>query len=50
MTRPSGRAPDQLRTIELIPNVSKHAEGSCLVKFGDTHVLCLASIEDKTPH
>ncbi len=49
MTRPSGRTADQLRTIELIPGVSKHAEGSCLAKFGDTHVLCTASIDDRTP-
>lgn len=49
MTRLSGRAPNQLRTIELIPNVAKHAEGSCLAKFGDTHVLCTASIDEKTP-
>ena len=49
MTRPSGRAASALRTIELIPNVSKHAEGSCLVKFGDTHVLCTASAEEKVP-
>ena len=49
MTRPSGRAAHALRTIELIPNVSKHAEGSCLVKFGDTHVLCTASAEEKVP-
>ena len=44
MTRPSGRSADQLRTVELITNVSKHAEGSCLVKFGDTQVLCLAFV------
>jgi ribonuclease PH len=49
MTRPSGRTPDQLRQIELIPNYSKHAEGSCLVKTGDTHVLCTASVEEKVP-
>lgn len=49
MTRPSGRAADALRTIEIIPHVSKHAEGSCLVKFGDTHVLCLATAEEKVP-
>jgi len=49
MTRPSGRLADQLRAIEIIPHVSKHAEGSCLVKFGDTHVLCLATAEDKVP-
>ena len=50
MNRPSNRKPAQLRQVELITNVNKHAEGSCLVKFGDTHVLCLASIEEKTPH
>lgn len=49
MTRPSKRAPNQLRTVELITDVNKHAEGSCLVKFGDTHVLCLATAEDKVP-
>lgn len=48
-TRPSGRAPDQLRTIEIIPNYAKHAEGSCLIKFGDTHVLCTATVEEKVP-
>ncbi len=47
--RPSGRAPDQLRSIVLEPGFSKHAEGSCLAKFGDTHVLCTASVEDKVP-
>ena len=47
--RPSGRAPDQLRKISLEPGVSRHAEGSCLVKFGDTHVLCTASLEEKVP-
>jgi ribonuclease PH len=45
--RPSGRAADQLRTIILEPDFAKHAEGSCLAKFGDTHVLCTATIEDK---
>lgn len=49
MTRPSGRAADQLRTIEIIPGFSKHAEGSCLIKFGNTHVLCTATIEEKVP-
>jgi ribonuclease PH len=49
MTRPSGRAPNQLRKVEFITNVSKHAEGSCLVKFGDTHVLCTATIEESVP-
>jgi len=50
MTRPSERAADQLREIELVTDVSKHAEGSCLAKFGDTHVLCTASVEDRVPH
>lgn len=49
MTRPSGRSADSLRTIELIPGYSKHAEGSCLAKFGNTHVLCTATIEEKLP-
>ena len=49
MTRPSGRSASQLRTIEIIPNYVKHAEGSCLVKFGDTHVLCTATVEEKIP-
>lgn len=44
--RPSGRKPDQLREIELIPNFSPYAEGSCLVKFGNTHVLCTATVEE----
>ena len=47
--RPSGRAPDELRPIALETGVSKHAEGSCLVRFGDTQVLCTASIEDNVP-
>jgi len=47
--RPSGRAPDQLRTIILETGVSRHAEGSCLAKFGDTHVLCTASVEERVP-
>ncbi len=47
--RPSGRAPDQLRPVALETEVNKHAEGSCLVRFGDTHVLCTASIEDRVP-
>jgi ribonuclease PH len=49
MSRPSGRPADQLRQVEIITNVNKHAEGSCLVKFGDTHVLCTASAEDRVP-
>lgn len=47
--RPSGRAPDQLRKITLEPGFSRHAEGSCLIKFGDTHVLCTASVDERVP-
>lgn len=47
--RPSGRANDQMRTIEMIPGFAKHAEGSCMVKFGDTHVLVTATYEERTP-
>jgi len=49
MTRPSNRTLDQMRDIEIIPHYSKHAEGSCLIKCGDTHVLCTASVEEKVP-
>ena len=48
-SRPSQRANDQLRNIEIIRHYTKHAEGSVLVKFGDTHVLCTASVEEKVP-
>ena len=47
--RPSGRAPDQMRTLTFEPGFTKHAEGSCLVSFGDTRVLVTASIEEKVP-
>ncbi len=47
--RPSGRADDQLRDIELETGFAKFAEGSCLARFGDTHVLCAASVEQKVP-
>ncbi|HSV28866.1 MAG TPA: ribonuclease PH, partial [Candidatus Omnitrophota bacterium] len=47
--RPSGRAPDQLRVVTLETGFSRYAEGSCLAKFGETHVLCTASIEEKVP-
>ena len=47
--RPSGRALDQIRAVTLEPNVNKYAEGSCLVRFGDTHVLCTASVEQRLP-
>ena len=47
--RPSGRQPDKMREIEMIPAFNAHAEGSCLVKFGNTHVLVTASVEEKLP-
>ena len=47
--RPSGRTPDQMRGITIEPEFTRHAEGSCLVSFGDTRVLCTASIEEKVP-
>jgi ribonuclease PH len=47
--RPSGRSPDQLRPVTLEPGFSRYAEGSCLVKFGETHVLCTASVDEKVP-
>ena len=47
--RPSGRQLDELRAISMQPGLSKHAEGSCLIKFGDTHVLCTASVETRVP-
>ncbi|KQT83095.1 ribonuclease PH [Aurantimonas sp. Leaf443] len=47
--RPSRRAGDELRPVTLERNVSRHAEGSCLVKFGETHVLCTASLEERVP-
>lgn len=47
--RPSGRQPQQIRAVSLERGVTKHAEGSCLVKFGDTHVLCTASLEERVP-
>ena len=47
--RPSGRAPDQMREIVMEPGFTRHAEGSCLVGFGDTRVLCTASVETSLP-
>jgi ribonuclease PH len=49
LVRPSKRAPDVLRPISLERGISRHAEGSCLVRFGDTHVLCLASVGESVP-
>lgn len=47
--RPSGRELNQMREVSIETNVTKHAEGSCLIKMGDTHVLCTASLEDRVP-
>jgi ribonuclease PH len=47
--RPSGRTFNEMRAVSLEPGAAKHAEGSCLVKFGDTHVLCTASWDETTP-
>jgi ribonuclease PH len=47
--RPDGRRPDQLRPLEIIPHYQKHAEGSALIKLGDTWVICAASVEETVP-
>ena len=47
--RPSGRAPDEMRAITIETGYTKHAEGSCLISFGDTKVLCTASVEERIP-
>ncbi len=49
VSRPSRRGPQDLRAVSLERGVSKHAEGSCLVRFGDTHVLCTASVDERVP-
>jgi ribonuclease PH len=49
MARPSGRAPDELRTVRFARQFTKHAEGSVLVEFGSTRVLCTASVEEGVP-
>ena len=49
MIRSDGRAPDQLREVKIILDFIKHAEGSCLIEFGDTKVICTASVEEKVP-
>ncbi len=48
--RPSGRQPDELRPIRITRNYTKHAEGSVLVEFGDTRVICTATVEERVPH
>src|SRR5919108_1944168 len=47
--RASGRAADMMRPVTLEPGIAKYAEGSCLARFGDTQVLCTASIEERVP-
>lgn len=47
--RPSGRQLDEMRSVSIETGVMKHAEGSCLIKIGNTHVLCTASVDDRTP-
>jgi ribonuclease PH len=47
--RPSGRAADQMRPVGIELDVTRHAEGSCLVRYGDTHVLCTATVEERVP-
>jgi len=47
--RPSKRQPDEMRAVSLARNVARYAEGSCLVKFGETHVLCTATLEERGP-
>jgi ribonuclease PH len=49
MSRPSGRRPEQLRKVKITRNYTKHAEGSVLVEFGDTKVICTASVENSVP-
>ena len=47
--RPSGRDLNQMRDVSIETNVTKHAEGSCMIKMGDTHVLCTATLENRVP-
>ena len=47
--RPSGRTADEMRAVSIETGVSKHAEGSCFICFGDTQVLCTASVDEKVP-
>ena len=48
--RKFGRSFDELRKIKLVPHFAKHADGSCLVQYGDTHILCTASVDERVPH
>ena len=47
--RPSGRKLDELRNVSIETNITMHAEGSCLIKMGNTHVICTATVEDRVP-
>ena len=47
--RPSNRKPDEMRTVRITRNYTKHAEGSVLIEFGDTKVICTASVEERVP-
>jgi ribonuclease PH len=47
--RPSGRAADALRSVSIVPGFARHAEGSCLIRMGQTEVLCAASVEGRVP-
>ena len=49
VTRPSRRAPEEMRAVSLERGYSRHAEGSCMIRMGDTHVLCTASIDERVP-
>ena len=49
MARMDARAQDALRPVEILPHINKLAEGSCLIRWGNTHVLCTASVEERTP-
>ena len=49
MIRSDGRKPDELRPVKITIDYIKHAEGSCLIEFGDTKVICTASVEEKVP-
>lgn len=49
MARIDGRENDQLRPVEILPGINRFAEGSCLIRCGNTHVLCTASVEERTP-
>ena len=47
--RPSGRKLDEMRNVSIETNITMHAEGSCIIKMGDTHVICTATVEDRVP-